>query len=133
MDIRKIIIFEFKSVFERHGYTASEDILRVAESPFNLEAVQLAVDSDMQKLNNEVLSHAPSERIRLVRNRERYHNRRLRNLARQYAILLLLYKDKGMQINESIASNGQAYLKELAGRGCDVYPCVRQQLGVSDD
>lgn len=123
MNVREIVVKEFSSVFARHGYSITPELLRIAESPFNLIAVQRAIDRDIENLQ-EQFRYLPSlERERRVREKEHTHEEQLRQLSRQYAIRILEYTRRGLPINESRAFSEQANLKAMAGRSCDVYPC----------
>ncbi len=126
MDIKDIVVTEFKSVFERHHYPASSEFLRIAESPFDLAAVQCAIDDDVKSLENQMRFFSSAESQKMVEDRMRVHEKRLRQLAREYALSLLSETRRGIPLNESSASSGQANLKAQAGGGCDVYPCMQQ-------
>lgn len=126
MNVKEIVVAEFNTVFERHGYSTTPEFLRVAETPFDLSAVQRAVDRDLQQIEEQARFLSGTESQRRVREKERIHEEQLRQLSRQYAVTLLTYTRQGIPINEARASAEQANLKAQAGRGCDVYPCSQQ-------
>jgi hypothetical protein len=126
MDVRAIIISEFRSTLERRGYQVTQRLLEIAESPFNLSSVQSAVDNDIQERTRRILFE--SERRRTVTRLEQGHEEQLRKLSRQYALQLIDASRRGYEITASRALNEQRTLKAEAGRGCDVYPCEQQQL-----
>jgi hypothetical protein len=49
MNVREIVISEFRSVFMNNGIRLDERIIRIVEAPFNLQAVQLFVDRDIAR------------------------------------------------------------------------------------
>lgn len=126
MDVEEIVISEFKTVFERHGYTVDQRYLTVAKSPFNLKAVQQAVDADIRIAVRESRSFTLTQRIVAEQRRERHHKEELKKLSREYALKILRYARQGQSINESMMLSEQRSLKEEAGAGCDVYPCAQQ-------
>lgn len=62
MNVKEIVVTEFKTVFERHGYSTTPEFLRVAESPFDLSAVQRAVDRDLQQIGEQARFFPTAER-----------------------------------------------------------------------
>jgi len=124
MDVREIVISEFKAVFSRHGYTTPQDFLIVAESPFNLDAVQRSIDQDLQKIRDAARIYTQYEQQRQVDVREKYHEEELRKLSREYAIKILQLTREGRAINESMVLLEQRSLKNEIGARCDVYPCA---------
>ncbi len=127
MDVRDIVISEFRSTLTRRGVRVTPRLLQVAEAPFDLNSVQRSVDSDIDALRRELRFRPSFEIQRQIRRREQMHEERLRQLSRQYALQILSYARRGFEITESRAINGQRLLKEEAGAGCDVYPCERTQ------
>ena len=123
MNVREAVIDEFKSVFMRHGFLITSDILQIAESPFNLNAVQLAVDRDLENIREQAKYLSSSEIERRVREKERVHEEQLRRLSRQYALKLLELARQNSISNKEMVLKEQANLKMMAGRSCDVYPC----------
>lgn len=123
MNVRETVVNEFRSVFERNGYSTTPEFLRVAESPFNLIAVQRAIDLDLENIRQQAKNLPSLEIERRVREKDRVHEEQLRQLSRQYALRLLDSTRRGLPLNESRAISEQATLKATAGRSCDVYPC----------
>jgi hypothetical protein len=123
MNVRETVINEFRSVFERYGIQTTPEFLRIAESPFNLSAVQHAVDRDLENIREQARYLPSSEIERRVREKDRVHEKQLRQLSRQYALRLLESTRRGLLLSESRAITEQANLKAMAGRSCDVYPC----------
>lgn len=123
MDIREIVISEFVSVLKHYEYKITPELLRIAEAPFNLHAVQQSVDFDIQQILEKARFSTEAERSRNVYLREKYHENALRKLSRQYAIKILKYTRLGNQLSISAARDLQRSLKEEAGSGCDFYPC----------
>ena len=126
IDVRDVVIDEFKAVFSRHGYTTPQEFLRIAEVPFDLRRVQLSVNSDINRIREEYRYRTFTERARRVQDREKYHEQELRKLSRQYALKILSEIRRGYQLTESRAYSEQRSLKEEAGAGCDMYPCGQQ-------
>lgn len=125
MDVRKIIISEFIKTFERKGYRVTQQLLEIAESPFNLMSVQSAVDNDIQEKIQKIPPRFP--RRMMVTQLEKSHEEQLRKLARQYALQLIYAIRRGGGITAEMALNEQLTLKSAAGGGCDVYPCKQLQ------
>lgn len=125
MDVKEIIISEFKQTLKRNGVTASRDLLRAAEAPFDLQAVQEAVDNDLNSVINESNFH-PAH-IRLLRQRAKEHEERLRKLSKQYALSLIQSYRRNNGLTPASILIEQKTLKTSAGRRCDIYPCVQQQ------
>lgn len=117
MNVRDIVISEFGNVFGRHDRDINNDLLKKAESPFDLAAVQRAVDSD-------IIQWGRSFGNWRTREREEYHEQRLRNIARQYAINLLRNVRRNELLTESLASTEKYNLRiQARSIGCDIYPC----------
>ncbi len=126
MDVNEVVTSEFKSVFSRHNFNVTYDYLAIARSPFNLAAVQKAVDEDITRTVSQSRAQTFTERIVVKQRREQYHKEALKKLARQYALQILKYARQGQSINESMVLNEQRSLKAEAGVGCDAYPCGNQ-------
>lgn len=126
MDVRKIIITEFRNTLQRRGQQVSQRLLEIAEYPFNLQLVQSAVDNDI-RLRTRRVPIGPERRMMKARL-EQGHEEQLRRLSRKYALKLIEASRKGYEITESRALIEQLALKVEAGRWCDVYPCERQQI-----
>lgn len=123
MDVREIVISEFKSVFDRHGFTTPQEFLRVAETPFDLRSVQQAVDRDIERIRDELRFETTMERNRRIQIRESHHKEELKRLSRQYALRILKNVNRGESINESMAKDEKRLMKAEAVAVCDMYPC----------
>lgn len=123
MDVRKIIISEFRNTLERRKILITQKLLEAVESPFDLKSVQASVDNDIQ----EKIKRIPMgiQRQKLEARLEQDHEEQLRTLSRQYALKIIDSTNRGYQITASMALNEQRMLKAEAGRGCDVYPCEK--------
>jgi len=126
MDVREVIVSEFRNTLERRRIPITQRLLEAAESPFNLRSVQASVDNDIQEKTRR--TPVGIQRRRMVAQLEQHHEEQLRKLSRQYALQIIDAARRGYQITASRALNEQRSLKAEAGRGCDVYPCEQQQL-----
>ena len=125
MDVLRIATDEFVKELQRSGISITESQLQTLRSPFNLIAVQNAVDSDLKRTEESYRTYSLLERQRQVAIRERYHEANLRNLSRQYAQIIVQQRRRGESLSKSMAITGQVSLKAAAGRGCDIYPCEK--------
>lgn len=124
MNVRDIVISEFRNLFLRHGIRVSSEILAIAETPFNLRAVQEAVDKDLERIRRESSFLTSIEITRKVQEREKYHEERLQKLARTYALKIFEIQRTGFLSVYRVAIE-QRSLKESAGVSCDIYPCEK--------
>jgi HEAT repeat protein len=131
MDVRNIVISEFKSVFSNFGITLPERFLKIAESPFNLTSVQLYIDNEVEKVRKQNANLPLSLQSDAIRQLEKKHEERLRKISKQYALRLLRlvrenrYIALDSVISESTASIEQRNLKADPTVSCDIYPCER--------
>lgn len=125
MDVVRVATDEFVKELQRSGISITESQLQTLRSPFNLIAVQSAVDSDLKRTEEAYRTYSLIERQRQVATGERYHETNIRNLSRQYAQYVIQRWRRGKFLSESMAITGQVVLKEAAGRGCDIYPCEK--------
>lgn len=126
MDVRGIVIAEFERALRRSRIRVTPELLHAAEAPFDLAAVQAAVDANIIALERQLRFGPLSEVHRQIREREQMHEMQLKKLARQYALQLVSNARNGHEITASQALNEQRVLKAKAGVGCDVYPCERR-------
>lgn len=125
MDVIKYATDEFVKELQRNGIQINAIQIQAARSPFNLIAVQAAIDSDIKKTEEAYRTYAVVERQRQVATRERYHEANISKLARQYAQYIIQRQRRGEILSERMAITGQVVLKEAAGRSCDTYPCEK--------
>ena len=123
MDVEGVVVTAFKQVFASHGIGLTFSQTMAARAPYNLEAVQEAVNEDLARVKHEHRFKQIHQINHYVRQREQFHENQLHDLAQKYAQYLLNRRMKGLPLDESSAFTGQRMLKEAAGRGCDIYPC----------
>jgi hypothetical protein len=82
-----------------------------------------AIDLDLENIRQQAKNLQPLEIEKIVREKDRAHEKQLRQLSRQYALRLLDSTRRGLPLNESMAISEQVNLKAMAGGSCDVYPC----------
>lgn len=125
INVREIVVSEFTRVFSIRNITVTQELLRIAEYPFNINAIQIFIDEEIKKLEYEYRYFSLSTRQNEIKKLENSHEERLRNLSRQYAIQLLRYRLANQFVTESIALSEQRSLKRDATISCDTYPCEK--------
>ena len=120
MNVERILEDAFLEEARRQNLTLIESELNNIRKKFNIDAVQRAVDEDIERIRRRYAG-MPYKQQEEIEKRERYHRQNLRKLAQDYARLLA--ERRITYLTESAASETRIILKESAAKPCDIYPC----------
>ena len=142
--IKTIVIDKFLETCQRRKFSISIDKINTVTSLFDLAAVRLAINEQIQRglLVANLQSEKEGQELSLYLCK--VHERRLRDIARKYALLIIkrsrlhqrrthfvrgrdlhfrIKKIRPLEFRE-MAYACQLDLKKEAGSLCDIYPCM---------